>query len=374
MARGDGANERIDAIDILRGIALFGVLMVNLLSEFRVSIFQQFLPPDPAIGRWDGLVETLVRAGFEMKAFAVFSLLFGLGLAVQFERLARTGRPRYWLTRRLAVLLVFGLVHLLLVWNGDILTEYALGGLLVLPLLAAPLWALAVAAAGLFALYVYIGMVPVGIPWPEAGWFQQHVALANQVFASGSFAEIRRFSIDELANLLHLHLYIFPRTLALFLLGALAWRTGIARKPEQHRRLLAAIAVAGIAGGAALSTVEAAAGIGQTLLATGYAATVLLLAQRRTLHIFAPLGRMAFTNYIAQSLIFGYIFFGYGLGQFGRLGAAPVFLLGLGVYVAQMAASAWWLRHYCYGPLEWLWRTLMYGAAQPMRVASRKKD
>jgi len=367
MARGDGANERIDAIDILRGIALFGVLVVNLLSEFRVSIFQQFLPPDPGAGKWDGLVETLVRAGFEMKAFAVFSLLFGLGLAVQFERLARTGRPRYWLTRRLAVLLVFGLVHLLLIWNGDILTEYALGGLLVLPLLAAPVWALAVAAACMFALYVYVGMVPVGIPWPEAAWFQQHVALANQVFASGSFAEIRRFSLDELPYLLPLHIFIFPRTLALFLLGALAWRTGVARRPDQHRRLLIAVAVAGFAGGAALSMLDAAAGMGQTLLAIGFAATILLLARHRVLHAFAPLGRMAFTNYIAQSLIFGVIFFGYGLGQFGQIGAAPVFLLGLVVYAAQMALSAWWLRHYRYGPLEWLWRTLMYGAMQPMR-------
>ncbi|RFP10478.1 DUF418 domain-containing protein [Duganella sp. BJB488] len=374
MARGEGANERIDAIDILRGVALFGVLMVNLVSEFRVSIFRQFLPPDPATGVLDGWVETLVRAVFEMKAFAVFSFLFGLGLAVQFERLGRTGRPRYWLARRLAVLLVFGLIHLLLIWNGDILTEYALGGLLVLPLLAAPVWALAVAAAGMFVLYLFIGVVPVGIPWPEAGWFEQHVALANQVFASGGFAEIRRFSLDELPVLLPLHIYVFPRTLALFLLGALAWRTGVARRPDEHRRLLAAIAVAGVAGGAALSMLDAAAGAGQTLLAAGYAATVLLLAQRRVLHVFAPLGRMAFTNYIAQSLIFGYIFFGYGLGQFGRLGAAPVFLLGLVVYAAQMAASAWWLRHYRYGPLEWLWRTLMYGAVQPMRVALREKD
>ncbi len=123
-----GAGERIDAIDILRGVALFGVLAVNLVSEFRVSIFQQFLPPDPGLGMLDKLVEALVRVGFEMKAFAVFSFLFGLGLAVQFERLSRSGRPFYWLARRLGVLLAFGLAHLLLIWNGDILTEYALGG------------------------------------------------------------------------------------------------------------------------------------------------------------------------------------------------------------------------------------------------------
>jgi len=366
-AAAGGLGERIDAIDILRGVALLGVLSVNLVSEFRVSIFQQFLPPDPGLGMLDTLVEGLVRVGFEMKAFAVFSFLFGLGLAVQFERLSRTGRPFYWLARRLGVLLVFGLAHLLLVWNGDILTEYALGGLLVLPLLAAPAWALAVAATAMFALYLYIGVVPVGIPWPDPAWFQQHVALADQVYASGSYAEICRFSISELPDLLPLHLFVFPRTLALFLLGALAWRTGVMQRPGQHLRLWTGIAVVGVAAGAALCIQDVATGVGQSLLAAGYAATVILLTQRGLLRSFAPLGRMAFTNYIAQSLVFGLIFFGYGLGQFGRLGAAPVFLLGIGVYLAQMALSAWWLRHYRFGPLEWLWRTLMYGTLQAMR-------
>ena len=364
---GGGDNERIDAIDILRGIALFGVLAVNLVSEFRVSIFQQFLPSDPGLGGWDRFVEGLIRYGFEMKAFALFSFLFGLGLAVQFERLARTGRPFYWLGRRLGVLLVFGLVHLLLIWNGDILTEYALGGLLVLPLLAAPVWVLAVASGCMFALYLFIGVVPVGIPWPEAAWLQQHVALANQVYASGTWAEILQFSAGELPYILPLHLFIIPRTLALFLLGALAWRSGVMQRPAGHRRLLACIAAIGIAGGATLSALDVATGIGQTLLAAGYAATVLLLARRPLLQVFAPIGRMAFTNYIAQSLIFGCIFFGYGLGQFGKLGAAPVLMLGICVYAVQMAYSAWWLRRYRFGPLEWLWRTLMYGTLQPMR-------
>jgi uncharacterized protein len=109
------------------------------------------------------------------------------------------------------------------------------------------------------------------------------------------------------------------------------------------------------------------------ILALGYGAGVLALAQLpvagRWLSVFAPIGRMAFTNYLMQSAVFGFIFFGYGLGQFGRMGAAPAFVLGVAVYMIQMLLSAWWLRRYRFGPIEWLWRTLMYGKAQPMRVA-----
>jgi uncharacterized protein len=82
---------------------------------------------------------------------------------------------------------------------------------------------------------------------------------------------------------------------------------------------------------------------------------------------FAALGRMAFTNYIAQSLIFGLLFFGYGFGQFGRWHPAPIFALGIAVYLAQLGLSKLWLRHYRFGPIEWCWRTLMYGRRQPMK-------
>jgi len=116
---------------------------------------------------------------------------------------------------------------------------------------------------------------------------------------------------------------------------------------------------------------NAFASLAPVVLALGYGAAVLALAHLppsgRFLTLFAPLGRMAFTNYLLQSAVFGFIFFGYGLGQFGRMGATQALAIGIGVYVAQMAASAWWLRRYHFGPVEWLWRTLMYGVTQPMR-------
>ena len=108
------------------------------------------------------------------------------------------------------------------------------------------------------------------------------------------------------------------------------------------------------------------------VLALGYGAGVLVLTQLpvtgRLLSAFAPIGRMAFTNYLMQSAVFGFVFFGYGLGQFGRMDATLAFALGVAVYIAQMLLSAWWLRRYRFGPIEWLWRTLMYGVAQPMRT------
>jgi len=110
--------------------------------------------------------------------------------------------------------------------------------------------------------------------------------------------------------------------------------------------------------------------LGGVMLAVGYAATVIgcvsLPAGQRMLAWAAPIGRMAFTNYLAQSLILGWIFYGYGLGLFGRLSVTTAFAVGVAVYVAQVAFSARWLGQYRYGPIEWLWRSLMYGNRQPM--------
>src|SRR5918999_1847398 len=154
-------EERLASLDILRGVALFGVLVVNLDTGFRVSIFEHFLPDRRPLSMPDLVVEALVSYALELKALALFSFLFGVGLAIQFERLSLQGSPLYWLARRLAVLLMLGLVHLFFIWNGDILTEYAVAGFLALPFLLAPTWLLAVASASLLALYVVMPMLPL---------------------------------------------------------------------------------------------------------------------------------------------------------------------------------------------------------------------
>ena len=329
---------------MLRGIALFGVLMVNLTKEFRVSLFAQFLPSDAASpgDRW---LEAFISSGFEMKAFALFSLLFGIGLAIQRERLAQRARAQYWLARRLVVLLVFGLVHLLLIWNGDILTEYALAGLVVLPLLRCGNRTLAIAAFGLLAFYVLMPLLNLPIYWPDQTTLAGMVEAANHIYAYGTLSQIVRFSFGELRVILPLHLFVFPRTLGLFLLGALLWRSGVPGNLRRYRTALLYFGLASLAAGLTLTL---------ALAANDFANDPRLAA---CLSNLAP---------ILQALIFGWTFFGYGLGRFATMSVTMACVLGVSVYVLQMIGSMLWLRRYRFGPLEWLWRTLMYGKFQPM--------
>jgi uncharacterized protein len=375
-----GPSDRINSIDVLRGIALFGVLAINVVTVFRISIFERFLFHQPTGSSIDSAVQTILMLAVDLKALALFSLLFGVGLAIQFERLANSGRRTALLLRRLVVLLAFGLIHLCLIWNGDILTEYALAGLIVLPFLFGPRWLLAVAALASFGLYLAMQAFPPAGLFLSTAAIAQNVLEVHRIYPTGGFLDVLAFRLREIPLFAPLHAYIFPRTIGLFLLGAFAWRAGILRKPPHY--LLFSIAAVCIGLGAALILSEAggfirvgrigalAEPLGIILLALGYGAAIIGIATldsgKRLLGWAAPLGRMAFTNYLAQSVIFGWIFYGYGLGLFGRLGPAAALAIGIVVYVAQVMFSKWWLLRYRYGPVEWLWRTLMYGVRQPM--------
>src|SRR6478735_1148407 len=378
--------ERIDAIDVLRGLALLGVVAINVVTIFRVSIFQQFLFPKPplSLSSIDSAIETILTLAVELKALALFSLLFGAGLAIQFERLANSERRTSLLVRRLVVLLAFGLIHLCLIWNGDILTEYALAGFIVLPFLFGPRWLLAVAALPSLGLYLAMQAFPPPGLWPGTAALGQDVAEAHRIYPTGGFLDVLAFRLREIPLFAALHVYILPRTIGLFLLGAFAWRTGILRNPRRH--LLFSIAAVCIGIGAALILAHAgrfipggrigvlAEPLGTILLALGYGAAIIGIANlasgKRLLGWAAPVGRMAFTNYLAQSVILGWIFYGYGLGLFGRIGVTSALAIGVAVYIGQIFFSAWWLKRFRYGPVEWLWRTLMYGAAQPMSISA----
>jgi uncharacterized protein len=212
------------------------------------------------------------------------------------------------------------------------------------------------------------------------------VAEANRIYATGGFADIQAFRLREISLIIPLHFYVFSRTIGLFLLGAFAWRAGLLRNAPGNQVALASIAAAGIGLSAALILANAggifagrmgivASPLGTILLALGYGAAIIAMTNtvsgKAWLGWAAPLGRMAFTNYLAQSVIFGWIFYGYGLGLFGHLGTASALAIGIAVYVAQVLFSAWWLRRLRYCPVEWLWRTLMYGAVQPMLATSK---
>ena len=371
-------RDRILALDVLRGIALLGVLAMNVTTEFRVSIFQRFLPGQPHASWVDRTIDAVLMIGVDLKALALFSFLFGVGLAIQFEHMGATSRRMVLLLRRLLVLLVIGLLHLTLIWNGDILVEYALAGLAVLPFLLGSPRLLAVAAAAGLSLYVAEPLLALSPSLPSQAWMARQAAEAVHVYGSGGFLEIFAFRVRELPAILPLHVGIFPRTLALMLLGILGWRSGLfLTKDVTGRQLVWAAAVCSfLGGGMAIAAASHGLGAGAlrwmaerastVVLATGYGAGVIWAASQapaaRWLAWAAPVGRMALTNYLMQSMIFGCIFYGYGLGLFGRLGIAEALAIGIGVYGAQAVLSAWWLKRHPFGPMEWIWRTATYAA------------
>jgi len=380
-----GADERIVAVDILRGVALFGVMAINVLSEFRVSIFQQFISSPAPVGVLNRWIETGFHLFVELKAFAVFSMLFGLGLAIQFERLRARGPVGTLLVRRLFALLLIGIVHLTLIWNGDILVHYAVAGFIVLPfLLGSTRWT-GICALAVAVFYVAMGFMHLPLPTLDMAWIAPHLVQAGIVFRHASYWQTVVFEWHELPELLPLHVYSLPRTVALFLFGAWCWRLGVVKDLRGHARGLLVTAILCVGSGVVMVVLTSSvggrwelregvvSGVVETLsdlaLSVGYAAGILFVCTRRWGRILlgwaAPLGRMAFTNYVMQSVIFSAVFYGWGLGLYG-MSAAPALAVGTGVYAMQVVRSALWLRRYRFGPVEWLWRTMMYGRLQPM--------
>jgi len=376
--------ERIESIDILRGLALYGVLVVNLVGSFRTSFLQYIVLREPGLDAADRIAELLIRVLLEGKAVTLFSFLFGAGLAIQYERLARRHpAPEALLRRRMLVLLGFGLAHLLLLWNGDILAQYALLGLVAIALLGAGEERLHQWIGTLLAIGIFLPVLASAATVWDTAAVRDEAERALVAYATGSFAQVRAYSLGEIVRYIAIPASLSPQTLAVFLVGLLAWRAGLLRDPGAHAPRLRRLTWIGLVGGGsltlfnqvepqglALAVLPLTLTFGPLLLAMGYGAGLLLVlrseALRARLAPIAALGRMAFTNYIAQSIVFGFVFFGYGLGLFGKVGVADAWLLGTGFYALQAAASRWWLARFRFGPLEWAWRSLTYGERQPM--------
>lgn len=309
------------------------------------------------------IIEWLMTRFVEFKAFTLFSFLFGAGIAIQAERAGGPLRTHLFLLRRFGVLLLIGLCHLFFIWNGDILTLYAVCGILLIPFTRSP--APLAAALGWFLVIgsAYVNF-PVSLPGSHA--IEMHAAAATTVYPEGTFAEILRFRFAETRDFVGpLLLLTLPRAAGVMLLGMAAWKAGLIT--AGRRPLLPIFLVSAVVGIPA--SLFRLGWIADVALSFAYAAAVLMWMPNFPL--LAAGGRMALTNYLTESVVFCLIFYGYGFGQFGRLGVLPCTVGAIIFYLAQLVFSRWWLDHFQFGPVEWMWRSLTYGSPQEMHVRSR---
>lgn len=379
-----GVAERYTILDLLRGFALFGVLLVNLLYFFRISLFDHILNFNSHAGWVNHAIDLLVAEFVEFKAFDLFSLTFGVGVAIQAERArARGVIAEFFLLRRFLILLAFGAFHMVVVSNVDILSLYAVCGVLMIALIRMP--ALVLALAGLAAVYLpsVFGAWP---PLPPFASWAARVADAAHIYRTGSFWTILEFRWRETQEMiLPLVVGVAQKTFGLMLLGVALWRSGVVREPRRYRTLLWVICFGAGVVGLLNTTAEVMTAISgkrvraapflelfgpHVPLAFAYAAALLAWKRSGRSEMFtapvAAAGQMALTNYLMQSIVFALLFYGYGFQLFGRLDPQTAAPIGVGIYAGQLWFSVWWLKQYQFGPFEWLWRSLTYGSRQPM--------
>jgi uncharacterized protein len=380
------AAERIDLLDGLRGFALFGILLANILYWSGWL----FLPLDRAVaiagaGQFaiDAFLHKLLIDG---KFYTIFSLLFGIGFALQLSRLERRGADGVRIfRRRLLVLLAIGLVHLCLVWDGDILTLYALLGLclpffrkwserrillaglgfLLLPLLGGPLFNALGWTPG--ALFYDLGnsiAEPQGLHFGgESDWLARPDWHSHFVWiASGSAYRVAML----------LEWWRLPKVFGIMLIGMAMGRRLIEGRLLEDRKLLRRVCLWGMLIGLPLSLLYAldlklgqdsvVAILGTAPLGFAYAAGFALLwPHAKWLAVLAPPGRMALTNYLMQTLLGITIFYGIGFGLVNHLPPLGFYAVAVAIFAFQIVFSRWWLARHAQGPMEWLWRRGTYG-------------
>jgi len=385
-------SERIVFIDVLRGMALFGILAANMRA---------FFAPIDAYGnigvlfhsRADVLAQIFIDGFIQGKFITIFSFLFGMGFAIQMSRAeARGARFMGFYPRRLLALALFGLIHGILIWAGDILLTYAFSGAILLFFRNRQQKTLLWWAGSLFALPIVVSSVFLAIYFSRfrPSWMVPKPPDLNKlhsvinIYAHGSVRQILVQNWVEWKHELPTTLFAIYAT-ALFLLGMWVWRAGIVQRLEEYKPVLKRVCAWCLPVGLTLSLYVAIvnavlpptsvsmwgwfAGVlwlpSSHILSAGYMSGLALLFLREDkrpfLLPFAAVGRTALTNYLMQSVLCTLFFYHYTTGLYGRIGPALGLIPTVILYSAQVVFSNWWLQRYRFGPMEWLWRGMTYG-------------
>jgi uncharacterized protein len=386
-------GERIVTLDVIRGFALLGILVVNLASFSGTALEQ----PTTLL---DQVAAFIIGMFFSGKFNSLFSMLFAIGFTLQLERLEqRAANDARWIyVRRLLVLFAIGIAHAILVWDGDVLHMYALLGLVLMLLRNASDRTVVVLVAALVLIPGARSLALILFATPE--WTAARVA-AQQEFAaataaalsSGGYVDalaqnleaLRRayFSAPGLDGTILLGYLLFLVTMLLGLLaGRHRWIQRAGENPVLLRRVQWWALGVGVGTGVVLAVssrftepfvpsvwfvvARTAYAVSRVALMVFYVATIVRLATHprwlRWLMPLAAAGRMPLTNYLMQSVLCTAVFYGWGLGFWGRAGEALQLGLAFALFFGlQVPLSLWWFRHFAYGPMEYVWRLASYG-------------
>lgn len=388
--------ERIASLDVLRGLGVLGILAVNA-AAFALPLAAYSDPALLPLERPSQIAWALVHVFFERKFVTLFSLLFGASILLVGGEGGDPERERV-LNRRLGWLAFFGVVHGAAIWFGDILLLYAVAGVLAarsrswsaprLFLAGALLYLAGTALEAIGALLPILAPDAFGHAAPAASGLQAEIDAYRGGLASAALQNLRNWGVLAASSLA---VYTWS-TLGLMLIGMGLLKIGVL----QARAGVAFYALLALAGLAALAAVGWATwGYLQTGMTSalweiyadaanmafappvtlGYLGLAALALKGGLFHgardALADVGRMAFTNYVAQSLIMTTIFWsGRGVGLFGQVSRAELWALVVAVWCLQIAWSRLWLSAFSYGPLEWVWRRLSYARPVPIRRAA----
>ena len=387
------AAARIEMLDILRGFAILGILAVNALAF--AWPFEVFGNRDSAPFAWTGanlVSDWVVQVFFHDKSRSLFSMLFGVSIFLVGGERADKARGRL-LRSRLFWLLLIGAVHGLAIWYGDILMHYAYTGFLMLLMRSMSARKLLWIGGGISLMWGVIGaaaaIVTAHLPPEMAGQMKPPevdpaVIRATIDQVRGGWAGAMLENAKAWLMVQGFSLFMIPVTLPLMMLGLGLFKSGWLSGKAPVWTYLLAVAV----GAAILAALgwygwvadnaegDPTGGLAGALaqfgfvVTMGYAAAVILLSRSAfgvVTRLFAPVGRMAFTNYLTQSLIMASLFYmPWGPRLYGQIEPGMLWAFIGGVWVLQLVWSPLWLSRFEMGPLEWVWRTLTYGRPAPL--------
>jgi uncharacterized protein len=396
-------TERITALDCLRGFAVLGILLMNIQSFAMpgAAYFNPLALGTPAKADW--VVWSVCHVFADHKFISLFSMLFGAGILLFTGNAERRGERvagRHY--RRMFFLLLFGVAHAYLLWSGDILVPYAICGMAIYPLRKCSPRTLLIAGVLLFCVATSLALFfNWSLPyWPPGkvdaikGEFwhpsPEKIATEIQTYRGGWLAQMPdRAGTSFFLETQYMLMNTFWYCGGLMLIGMALFKWGVITG-ERSKAFYARLLLAGAPIGLALilygvyRDAQANWGFhhsffaapefnswGSVAMALAYMGAIMLACQaQRPAWLLARLGaagRMAFTNYIGQTLLCTTLFYGHGFGLFGSVPRAGQLAIALAVWTLQLWYSPLWLRHFRFGPLEWLWRSLTYGQRQPIR-------